>query len=599
MFGIVEPFSLQATIEKLSVDILLDVFHHCLNDTPKFWPTLTCVCQRWRQIVHTSPLGLNLRLHFTPGAPVLKVLENWPVLPIVLQYGGFSNIDSPAPEEDVNIIAALKQSGRVTSIRLTATSSLLEKFSAISEPFLELEELTILSPDNMNPNLPNTFRWGPRLRTLHLSRIPLPSFPQLLSPSQGLVDLRLDEIPRAGYFSPYAFANALFGMSRLETLSLHFVSLPSRRNYFSLPPTGERNVLPALTCLKYRGTSKYLDCLVARIDTPSLKNIDIAFFSQPTIDASELGRFIERIEAQASPNQAEIETTAEAISVSFSNANVPSPLRLQISCRQLDWQLSCMTQVCDQFSPFLFRVQTLGIDSTKSLKQDDLGGEQWLELVRSFGGLRSFSFAGEPMADFLCALNQANDRHTSLHTSNTDLLPALRNIRVQKIMSIAGSFWEAAHSFITVRHVIGQPIDLQVLCHICDTSFTQRKGLNRHLVDKHKYRIVCSHCGDFEYTLGRILLFRKHLESEHPEVVRNDALMWHPYLTDLLLSQPEILVNRYGSPSPRSSNLVVPSITVTGPALDSTGPIPTPDDVAARRNVILSLFLDSFAPSPP
>ena len=78
---------------------------------------------------------LNLRLYFTPGAPVLRVLEDWPVLPIVLQYGGLLNLDPPAPEEDINIVAALKQSGRVSSIRLTATSSLLEKFSAISEPF--------------------------------------------------------------------------------------------------------------------------------------------------------------------------------------------------------------------------------------------------------------------------------------------------------------------------------------------------------------------------------------------------------------------------------------------------------------------------------
>ena len=545
------------TIEILSIDILLEIFHHCLNDTPKFWPTLRRVCQRWRHIVQTSPLVLNLRLYFTPGAPVLRVLEDWPVLPIVLQYGGLLNLDPPAPEEDINIVAALKQSGRVSSIRLTATNSLLEKFSAISEPFLELEELTILSPDNMNTKLPSTFRWGPHLRTLHLSRIPLPSFPQLLSPSQGLVDLRLDEIPRAGFFPPYAFANALFGMSQLRTLSLHFISLPSRRNYLSLPPTGERNVLPALTCLKYRGTSKYLDSLVARIDTPRLGNIDVVFFSQPTIDASELGRFIGRIEMQSSPTQAEIKSTTHSISLSFSNAYVSSPLRLQVSCRQLDWQLSYMTQVCDQFSPFLFCVQNLGIDSTQSSRQDSVGGNQWLELVRSFSGVRDFAFAGEPMSEFFRALN---------HTNDTNLLPALRNLRVQKIMSIDRPFWEAAHSSINSRQVVGQPIDLQVLCHICDASFEQRRTLDKHLLDTHNYRIVCSHCGDFEYTLGHILLFRKHLESEHPEVVRNDALMWYPDLKRLLLSQPDILINRYGSPSPRrASNFLVPSTTVNAP----------------------------------
>ena len=39
-----------------------------------------------------------------------------------------------------------------------------------------------------------------------------------------------------GYFSPEAFANALSGMTQLQTLSLHFLSFPPRRNYLSLPP---------------------------------------------------------------------------------------------------------------------------------------------------------------------------------------------------------------------------------------------------------------------------------------------------------------------------------------------------------------------------
>ena len=550
----------QVTIDILSDDVVLDIFHHYLDATPQFWPTLASVCQRWRQIVRTSPLGLSLRLYCTHGSPVIRMLDFWEALPIIVQYGGFPNLDSPAPEDYDNIIAALKQSGRISSISLTVTSSLLEKLSAISEPFSELEELALLSRDNISPNLPGTFRWGPRLRTLHSTRVTLLSFPQLLSPSHDLVDLQLHQIPRAGYFPPDEFTNALFGMSQLETLSLHFLSLPPRRNYLGLPPTGGRVVLPALARLNYRGTSMYLDSLVARIDAPRLGDIDIRLFSQPTIDASELGRFIQRIEIQTSHSQANVEISARAISISFSNSNTSSPLRLQISCQQLDWQLACMIQVCDQFSPFLFRVQNLGIDTTQSSsRQDNVGGEQWLQLVRSFGGTKSLWVTGESMTDLLCALNRTDDRDPA----DTIVLPALRNLRIQRTMSMDEPFWDAAQSFITSRRLSGRPIELQVLCHICNTSFAQQQGLNSHLVGEHKYRIVCSHCGNFECTPGHNDLFPKHLESEHPEVARNDLLISHPFVKSILRFQPDILVNRHGSLRP--PDLIAPSTTATAP----------------------------------
>ena len=542
-------------IEMLPDDILLNIFRHCLGTTPRFWPTLTCVCQRWRQIVHTSPLGLNLHLYCTHGTPVLKSLDCWLALPIILHYGGVPNLDPPALEDDNNIIAALRQSGRVTSIGLTITSSLLEKLSAISEPFLELEDLALISQDNMNPNLLGAFRWGPRLRTLHLTGVALSSFPQLLLLSRDLVDLQLYEIPRAGYFSPEAFASALFGMTQLKTLSLHFLSLPPRRNYLGLPPVlGERSILPVLRSLKYRGTSKYLDTLVARIDAPSLEEIDIGFFGQPTIDAVELGRFIERIEVQTFHSRADIKTSAHAISISLSHSNASSHLRLQISCQQLDWQWSYMIQVCNQFAPLLSPVQDLGIDTTQSSKHDDVGGEQWLELVRSFGGVRNCWFAGEPMADFLYALNKVNSN--GRHTTDTIVLPTLRNLRVKKTRSINASFWVAAQYFVLSRRLIGHPMDLQILCHICDTGFTERESLNKHLVDMHKYRIVCLHCGDFEYRSERS--FRKHLKRKHFEVM----LISNSHSPHLLLQLPDVLVNHHDSPSRCASNLVAPSTAV-------------------------------------
>ncbi len=83
-------------------------------------------------------------------------------------------LDPPAPEDEENIMAALKQSDRVYSITLTVTNSLLENLSTISEPFSELEELVLLSRDNVQLTLPSAFRWGPHLRALRSTRIAIP-----------------------------------------------------------------------------------------------------------------------------------------------------------------------------------------------------------------------------------------------------------------------------------------------------------------------------------------------------------------------------------------------------------------------------------------
>ena len=237
-------------IEMLSDDILLNIFHHFLRASPQFWHTLSHVCQKWRQIIYEFPLGLRLRLHCTYGTPVLKTLAYWPPFPLVVDYG--ENHHPPTLEDEENIMAALEHTDRVRSISFTVSNSLLKKLGTISKPFLELEDLVLLSNDNSQLTLPSAFWWGHRLRTLHSNRIAFASLLQLLLPSQNLVNIQLDEIPSAIYFPPEAFANALRGVTQLQTLSLHFLSYPPRRNFLSLTPSsGDRVVLPLLTRFKY------------------------------------------------------------------------------------------------------------------------------------------------------------------------------------------------------------------------------------------------------------------------------------------------------------------------------------------------------------
>ena len=525
----VGPISRQVTIDIFSDDVLLEIFHHHLHASPKLWHTLTHVCQKWRQIILASPLSLHLQLYCTYGTPVIETLGCLPPFPLVVSYGGSPLLDPPAPEDEENMMAALMQSDRVRSISLTVTNSLLENISTISEPFLELEELVLLSRDSGPLTLPCAFRSGPSLHTLHLTRAAVPALPGLLSSFTGLVDLQIHEIPNVGYFPPDTFANALSEMTQLRSLSLHFLSLPPRRNYLGLPPpSGERVVLPVLTRLKYRGTSKYLDSFVARIDTPRLGDIDITFFNQPTMDASQLGRFIERIEIQASLSQADVQISAHSISIAFPNPSTDTTLRLQISCKQLDWQLSSMTQICNHFPPFLLHIEDLRISSTQLPNwEHSMAGEQWSELIRVFGSAKDLRVAGVHVTDILCALHPADGDHPTDPT----VLPSLRNLHVQEPMRPEMPLWDASRSFIASRLLSGRPVELiaSLSCHLCfrTTSFTTQQELKRHFVDNHLGRIVCSYCGDFECKPGHNDLFREHLESKHP-VAHNDTHISNP-----------------------------------------------------------------------
>jgi hypothetical protein len=464
------PLSQQVMIEMLSDDVLLNIFHHFLLASPQIWHTLTHVCQKWRQIIFESPLGLRLRLHCTYGTPVMKTLGYWPPFPLVVNYGELHR--DPAPEDEDNIMATLQHTDRVRSISFAVSNSLLQKLSTISKPFLELEDLVLISKDNSQFTLPSAFWWGHRLRTLHSTRVAFASLPQLLLPSQNLVDIQLDEIPSAGYSSPEAFANALCGMTQLQTLSLHFLSYPSRRNYLDFPPSlGDRIVLPVLTRFKYRGISKYLDSLVARIDAPRLEDIDITFFNQPTLDASQLGLFINRIESWRPSSRADILSSWDAISITFTQ---PEPLStrlgLWVSCEHLDWQLVSISQICDHFSSFLFSIENLGIETAeRSNVPDDMDDEQWLRLLRAFGGAKVFRVASELAVNILGALRLADEGHEIV-------LPALRDLDVNEPISMRGPLRDSIDSFVSQRQLSGHPVRIYGFTRVAsDTAGCQQQ----------------------------------------------------------------------------------------------------------------------------
>ena len=305
------------TIDLLPDDLLLEIFDHYVaeadeNDEYEEWQILVHVCQKWRYVVFQSPLRLNLRILCSARTPVREKLAScsWPPLPIIIQqyalplpmaiqqYDALSRGTTSKCLED-NIMAALGHNDRVCKISLALPSLLVESvFAAMQKTFMSLECLFIEAERYPGPVLPDSFLGGsaPHLRHLGLShiRFPFPVLQKLLLSTANLVTLWLISVPHSAYISPEAMVTCLLALTSLEELHIGFEdprSCPSRVGQYSLPT---RTVLPHLTELKFIGFSRYLEDLVARIDTPLLDSLDITFLPQFRFDTPQLVQFIGR-----------------------------------------------------------------------------------------------------------------------------------------------------------------------------------------------------------------------------------------------------------------------------------------------------------------
>jgi hypothetical protein len=446
-------FYRQGTITKLSDDVLLEIFRYYLDASPRLWPLLVHICRRWRRIVFAPQQALHLRLLCKPGTPVLKTLDCWPALPIVMEYGGSQALELPAPEDEVNIIAALKQSHRVSSINLTVTTSLLDKLCAIKGSFSQLEDLVLLSRDRLPLALPNIFLCGPRLRLLHLTRITFPGILQLLYSSRNLVDLQLHK--GLNHFSIEMLTDALSGMAQLRSLSLHFASTIKYASPPPPPPPSQRIVLPALTRLLFGGTAEHLGRFVLRIDAPLLGDIHVTLFDEYVFDLSRLCEFVDRIEMQKSPHQARILSSGRAITISLTRPGAPTCLKLQLFSERLSEQIFAMSRIVPHFSAFLLTVEDLRISATRPPSHEDsLCRDEWPVHISSLSGVKWLHLDGKGSIDIVRALKDA-------YWQGKVVLPALHKLYLPHPGSRHVPLSMSVVSFMTTRWDSGHPIGVE------------------------------------------------------------------------------------------------------------------------------------------
>ena len=448
-------------IDTFPDDVLLEIFNFCMDEARptkkgiEAWQSLVHVCRRWRRVVFGSPRRLNLRLVCTDKTPARDTLDVWPALPLFIRcYGNYTT------HSVENIVAVLEHSDRVYQIDLMYIPSpfLEDVLAAMKEPFPVLTHLELSSSDESETIFPDSFLGGcaPRLQFLWLNRISFPSIPNLLLSATHLVQLYLVNISHSGYISPEAMLNALSTLTSLVALHLDFQSPRSGPDWTSrrLPPP-TRSILPFLTNVLFKGVSEYLEDIAARIDAPRLKYLDITLFNQILFDIPQFIQFISRTPTLKTLEKARIAFADGAARINLSSQTSGfGELTVKIQCRELDWQVSSLEQVCTSCLPPLSTLQDLYIYMDKvGYWRDNVENTLWLELLHPFMAVKNLQLSKQVAPRIVPALREL------VGSRATEVLPSLQNIFLEGL-DPSGIVQEGIGQFISTRQTISHAITI-------------------------------------------------------------------------------------------------------------------------------------------
>jgi hypothetical protein len=435
-----------------------------LTCVPWEWHRLTHVCRRWRTIIFESQHRLKLQLVYTYKQPVRKTLEFWPTLPVAIRYPRTNRRGRPMSSRDEdNVIAALKHADRICELNVPVTDSLLAKSAVLLQAsFPTLDTLRLGPQDASRPLiLPVRFLGGdtPRMRDIHLTSTAFSALPLLIQSARELVSLQLDDVPNSGYFSPEALAVGLSATTQLKQLKLYFhpPSPPSGPETHTFTPES-RAILPALTEIHFRGNSDYFEDLVARIDAPAVEQVDVNFLDLNTFDTPQLAQFINRTKnAEVSaphllPTFGRRHHHHPRFPTCAPSSSASGTIRLQISCDDVDRQMSILVHVGRQFSRLLSSVETLNANGSQMLfslrDPRETDSAKWLELLRHFRGVRKFEVAGALVPNIASTIEQVTGNMAR------GILPLLRDLHLDVPQSMSPSI----EPFVAARRLSSHPV---------------------------------------------------------------------------------------------------------------------------------------------
>jgi hypothetical protein len=127
---------------------------------------------------------------------------------------------------------------------------------------------------------------------------------------------------------------------------------------------------------------------------------------------------------------------------------------VKISCRELDWQLSSLEQVCTLSLPPLSTLEGLSIyegSFSRSHWQDNIENVLWLELLHPFRAVKNLYLSEEFARRIGPALQEL------VGSRATEVLPTLQNIFLEGLEP-SGPVQEGIQQFVATRQVTGDPI---------------------------------------------------------------------------------------------------------------------------------------------
>lgn len=465
-----------STIEVLPGELILEIFIFYKLACPsrgsiwsREWHNLAHVCQQWRTIIYASQQRLDLRLLCTPKTSIKRTLDLWPAFPIVLTVQHTSSLDNW-----YNTFTMLQQHDRVCEIDLDCSlfrSRVSKAIRIMQEPFPLLERIVLKSGGCFEST--DTLLGGsaPRLHVLHLdvcgqiSDLNPFQLPLIISSAGRLVDLRLEQVPYNEHTSPKAIVAALSTMVQLKYFHLKFLPYYDTT---TLPPSFGGIVSSTIIHLTFGGPCHYLEDLLSRISTKSLESMCLKLFNpDSSFDAFKLSQFLNRIELQSLPCRAEMGygsygsrsylsfTRSVALPEGKSKRSKWLSLELDFPS-SFNEQLSQMTQICQQISPFLSDVRALSLpmrDGSYGLWRD--GDRHWVDFLRQFDHVEELHLSGT--SNIFSPIS----RRLKFILAN-NVLPAMRELSLDPdlclIKESSKESWDNIMSFIDARDLVGLPI---------------------------------------------------------------------------------------------------------------------------------------------
>ena len=463
----------KATVQTLPDDILLEIFkcHRLASLRSKpgssTWYKLAQVCRRWRFIVFAYPRTLDPCIVVSTNTNRIEETAGfWPVdLPIAMWYRS-----QLSAKDEENILNILKNPARICEIDIDMTYYLARKCaSLLEESFPALEYLRLGSqgiisgwalviPDNFLGNS------APRLRVVHLKNTVFPTLPRLLSTSQNLVSLKLENIPAERVFTAQELAVGLSSTPQLKSLKIDINGDVIPCPLMQIGPH-IRVVLPSLLELQYIGQYSYLHALASRIDTPIIEQIKAAFVNDGWgCNGHELyGLFARGEELRSSRrHRTRIQFSEESVIFAhhFTCSTTSSPGSFQVRFVGRGWFLDhviLVSQICRgfQFLGVMHQVTLVEIGGSPSRRRRVKEFDSWLNLLRTLSAVERLYVSGTVASNVMFALSESGM-----------ILPALRDLHFPDESSWAASAWANTgvpadiKRFAAKRELCGLPISV-------------------------------------------------------------------------------------------------------------------------------------------